>query len=194
MAKAFGNKKYMASSLSCLGNTYHYLGEYYAAYDHLQEAYQLYKALLPDNPKLQLDCCRCGNNMVNDARMILKDGDKVVSLARDVEKEAATVSNDYTHAWSLMMLAQVLDQFGDREEALRHLERVKQMGISSLRYQVYFRIALMHYNEKRLPEALDAAEEAWKHQENVQVNFGQLWQLCKVIKLPKLSKSPNFGK
>ena len=36
------------------------------------------------------------------------------------------------------------------------------MGISDLRYQVYFRIALMHYKEKRLPEALDAAEEAWR--------------------------------
>ena len=61
-----------------------------------------------------------------------------------------------------MMLARVLNQFGDREEAMRHLERVKQMGISSLRYDVYFWIATVHYKEKRLPEALDAAEEAWK--------------------------------
>ena len=32
------------------------------------------------------------------------------------------------------------------------------------------------------------------HQENVQYNFGQLWQLCKVVKLPKLSKLLNFVK
>ena len=100
--------------------------------------------------------------MVNDARMTFTDGDKVVSLARDVEKQAATVSDDYTHAWSLMTLGSVLDHFGDREEALRHLERVKEMGISDLRYEVYFWIATVHYYEKRLPEALDAAEEAWK--------------------------------
>ena len=162
MAKAFGNKKYIALSLWYLGNTYHLLGEYYAAYDNLQEAYQLYKDLLPDNPELQRLCCRCGIAMVYDARLTFDDGDKVVSLARDVEKEAATVSDDYTHAWSLMTLGLVLNQFGDREEALRHLERVKQMGISDLRYSVYFRIALVHYKEKRLPEALDAAEEAWK--------------------------------
>ena len=162
MAKAFGNKKYIASSLWCLGNTYHLLGEYYAAYDHKQEAYQLYKALLPDNPELQRLCCRCGNAMVNGARMTFEDGDKVVSLARDVEKQAATVPNDFTHARSLIGLARVLVEFGDRQEALRHLERVKQMGISSLKYQVYFWIAYVHYREKRLSEALDAAEEAWK--------------------------------
>ena len=138
MAKAFGNKKYIASSLWCLGSTNHYLGEYYAAYDHKQEAYQLYKTLLPDNPELQRLCCKCGNSMVNGARMTINDGDKVVSLARDVEKQAATISDDLTHAWSLMMLARVLNQFGYREEALRHLERVKQMGFSSLRYEVYF--------------------------------------------------------
>ena len=165
MAKAFGNKKYIASSLWCLGNTYHSLGEVHAAYDHLQEAYQLYKDLLPDNPELQRPCCLCGIAMVNDARLTFKDGDKLISLARDVEKQAATTSDDYTHAWSLMTLGSVLDQFGDREEALRHLERVKQMRFSDLRYSVYYRIAEVHYNGKRLPEALDAAEEAWKFSE-----------------------------
>ena len=162
MAKAFGNKGYRASSLWGLGNTYHYLGEYCAAYDHLQEAYQLYKALLPENPDLQRDCCRCGNSMVNDARFAIKDRDKLVSLARDVEKQAATISNDYTHAWSLMMLGQVLITHGDRKEGLNHLERVKQMGISDLSSDIYFWIAVVHYKEERLSDALDAAEEAWK--------------------------------
>ena len=162
MAKAFGNKKYLASLLWCLGNTYHFLGEFYAAYDHIQEAYQLYKALLPGDRELQRACCLCGIAMVNEARLTFNDGDKVVTLARDLEKQAATVSDDDTHAWSLMILGRALVQFGDREEALRHLERAKQMGSSSVRYDVYFWIAHVHYYEKRLPEALDAAEESWK--------------------------------
>ena len=36
MAKAFGNKKYIASSLHCLGSTYGFLGEHYAAFDHVE--------------------------------------------------------------------------------------------------------------------------------------------------------------
>ena len=162
MAKAFGNKEYIALSLCYLGNTYHLLGEFYTAYDHMQEAYQLYNALLPGNRELQRLCCQCGIAMVNEARLTFKDGAKVVSLARDVEKQAAIISDDYAHAQSLVILGRVLVNFGDRHEALRHLERVKEMGISSLRYDVYLWIAYAHNYEKRLPEALDAAEEAWK--------------------------------
>ena len=162
MAKGFGNKKYIASSLRCLGNTYHYLGQFYAGYDNLQEAYQLYNDLLPGNPKLQQLYCLCGIDMVNEARMTFKDGDKVASLARDVVKQAATVSDDDIHARSLVVLARVLDDFGDRQEALRHLEQAKLMGSGALRCNVYFRIALVHYHEERFPDALDAAEEAWK--------------------------------
>ena len=162
VAKAFGNKRYIASSLWCLGRTYGYLGEFYAAYDHVREAYQRYNALLPGNLKLQRLCCQCGIEMVEGARVTfkIKDGDKVVSLARDVEKQAATVSDDHTHAQSLMILGKVLDKFGHRQEALYHLERAKLMG--TLSSNSYYSIAVVHYHEKRLPEALDAAEEAWK--------------------------------
>ena len=100
--------------------------------------------------------------MVEGARLTFKDYDKVVSLARDLEKQAATVSDDDIHAKSLMMLGSVLDIPGHRQEALRHLERAKQMGIGALSSNIYFWIAIVHYNEERLPEALDAAEEAWK--------------------------------
>ena len=190
MAKAFGDKRYIASSLWCLGMTYYYLGEFYAAYDHVQEAYRLYNALLPSQKwydlrkgflskkygplartvtrspgdrELHLLCCRCGIDMVDGARMTFEDGDKVVSLARDVEKQAATVLDDHIHARSLIMLGSVLDEFGDRQEALRHLERAKLMKISrSLSTGIYYWIALVHYHEKRLPEALDVAEETWK--------------------------------
>ena len=189
MAKVFGDKKHIASSLWCLGITYSYLGEFYAAYDHLKEAYQLYNALLPSqkwyhlrngflrkknrlrafnrNPskrELHRLRCQCGIDMVKVARMIFEDGDKVVFMARDVEKQAATVSDDDIHAKSLIMLGSVLDIYGDRREALRHLEHAKQMTIASgnLRSSVYNSIASVHYHEKRLTEALDAAEEAWK--------------------------------
>ena len=57
MAKAFGKKEYIASSLWCLGTTYSYPGEFYATYDHAQEAYQLYNALLPGDRELQRLCC-----------------------------------------------------------------------------------------------------------------------------------------
>ena len=187
MAKAFGNKEYIASSLWCLGNTYDYLGEYYAAYDHVHEAYQLYNSLLPSQKwydlrkvllrkkigphmvtmspgdlELHRLCCLCGISMVDIARLTFKDADNVVSLARDVEKQAATVSDDYTHAKCLLMLGKVMENSGHRQEALRHLERAKLMGIGTLSSEIYFWIGVVHYREKRLPEALDAAEEAWK--------------------------------
>ena len=61
----------------------------------MQEAYKLYKTYLPGDHDLQQFCCRCGIEMVNEARIkFKKDGDKVVSMARDVEKQAATVSDE----------------------------------------------------------------------------------------------------
>ena len=165
MAKASGDKRYIASSLWCLGTTYGFLGEYYTAYDHLQEAYRIYNALPSGDHEFQRICCRCGISMVGMARLtFFEDGDKVVSLARDVEKQAAIVSDDDIHAESLTMLGSVLDQYGDRQEALLHLERAKLMGIARgiLSSNIYYLIALVHYHENRLPEALDAAKEAWK--------------------------------
>ena len=47
IAKAFGDKRYIASSLWCLGTTNIVLGELYAGYDHVQEAFELYNTLLP---------------------------------------------------------------------------------------------------------------------------------------------------
>ena len=165
MAKVFGNKKYIASSLWCLGMTYGHFDEYHAAYyDHVQEGYQLYNSLLPGDRELQRLCCQCGFDMVNGALLTFDDCDNVVSLARDVEKQAATISDDDIHAKSLVMLGRVMDNSGHRPEALHHLERAKLKRIASgtLSSDVYYLIALVHYNENRLSEALDAAEEAWK--------------------------------
>ena len=187
MAKAFGNKEYIASSLWCLGSTYGYLGKFYAAYDCLQEAYQLYNTLLPSQKRYDLRkgllrkkhgprivtmspgnlelhrlCCQCGIDMVEGARLTFEDRDEVVSLARDVVKQATTVSDDYIHARSLVVLGKVLHSSGHRQEALHHLERAKLMGSGILGSHIYYSIAVVHYDEKRLPEALEAAEEAWK--------------------------------
>ena len=189
MAEALGNKTYIASSLWCMGNTYLGLGDYYAAYDHLQEAYQLFNALLPGSLDLQKRCCRCGIGMVNGARLTFDDSDKVVSLARDIEKQAATVSDDQIHAKSLVMLGKVLYEPGHRQEALRHLEHalalMMKIGIlrGSLGCDVYYWIALVHHKENRLSEALDAAKEAWKLSEpDNLVNQAQTsYLLCMIL-------------
>jgi len=49
---------------------------------------------------------------------------------------------------------------------LRHLERAKLMRIDYYLPDIYNSIALVHYHENRLPEALDAAKEAWKLSES----------------------------
>ena len=61
-----------------------------------------------------------------------------------------------------MILGSALADYGHRQEALRHLERAKPMASGTLTSDIYFWIAYVHYCGKRLPEALDAAEEAWK--------------------------------
>ena len=164
MARASGVKRYIASSLWCLGTTYGFLGEFYAAYDSLQEAYQLFNTLLPGDRELQLFCCRCGIDMVNATRFTFRDDEKAVSLARDIKKRSATISDDLIHGRSLMTLGLVLDKFGHRQEALRHLElaELKVTG-NILISQVFYSIALVQYHENRLPEALDAVKEAWEH-------------------------------
>ena len=77
---------------------YRQLAEFQPWYDHIHEAYQLYNALLPGNHELRRVCCRCGISMVDAARLTYKDGNRVVALARDVEKQAATLSDDDIHA------------------------------------------------------------------------------------------------
>ena len=164
MAKASGVDRYIASSLWCLGVTYGFLGEFFDAYDHMKEAYQLFNTLIPGDRELQLLCCRCGIDMADGARLTFEDGEKAVSLARDVEKQCATVSDELIHGRSLIILALVLDNWGHSEEALVHLERAKLMVTESiLLSDAFYSIAVVHYHEKRLPEALEAVKEAWEH-------------------------------
>ena len=98
-------------------------------------------------------------------RSTFNDRDKVVSLARDVEKQCATVSDDLMHIRSLITLGSVLGCSGYRQEALRHLEHAKlrltALGNIDLTY-VCFWIAYVYYEDSRLPEALDAVKMAWE--------------------------------
>ena len=166
MAKVFGIKIYIASALCCLGATYGNLGEYYAANDHLQEAFQLFNTLLPGDHELQRLCCRCGISLVEGMRLTCEDREKVVSLARDVEEQSATISDDLLHGQSLIMLGMILANSGHQREALHHLEQAKLKVMGSIYLSdACCTIAIVHYYENRLPEALDAAKEAWKHAE-----------------------------
>ena len=169
IAKASGVQRYIASTLWCLGMTYGFLGEFYDSYDHVQEAYQLFNALLPGDHELQVLRCRCGIDMVDGARSTfeLEDGDKAISLARDVEKQSSTVLDDLVHGRSLIILGLVLDTFGYREEALCHLEHAKlKITGSILLSDVFYSIAVVHYHENRLPESLDAMKDSWEHAES----------------------------
>ena len=168
MAKAFGIKKHIASTSFCLGTTYSLLGEFHAAYDHLMEAYQLFRALLPGDHELERLCCQCGIYLIDAARLIFgfEDYHMVVSLARDVEKRSATISDDLIHGRSLIMLGLVLRRIQDPKESLCHLERGKVKVTGSIYFaEACDSIANVYYGMDKLPEALDAVKEGWKHAE-----------------------------
>jgi tetratricopeptide (TPR) repeat protein len=76
-AEDSGVQRYIASALWCLGRTYHQLGDIQPSYDHLQEAYQLFNTLPPDEVELQRLSGQCGIDLVNAARMALPVGHKV---------------------------------------------------------------------------------------------------------------------
>ena len=152
--------------LWCLGKTYGFLGDCYAAYEHLQEACHLFNALLPGDSEMQQLCCHCMIDLVNAMSSTFEDSDMVVSLARDVEKQSATISDDLVHSWSLIVLVLALEKSGHWQEALHHLECAKLMAMGSIYLtDACYWIAIVHYHENRLPEALGAAKEAWKHAE-----------------------------
>jgi tetratricopeptide (TPR) repeat protein len=101
--------------------------------------------------------------------MTLQDKGKTVSLARDVEMKCAALSDDLVHGRSLVTLGAALNTARQRQEALVHLDRAKAMlkalGNTPNLTRAYQVIALIHYAELRLPEALEALQEAWKHAE-----------------------------
>jgi len=169
-AKESGVLRYIASALWCLGQTYYQLGDFQPSYNHLQEAHQLFNTLPPGDVELQRLSGQCGIDLVNAARATLSVERKgeVVSLARDVEKKCAALSDDVIHGRSLMHLGAVLRRV-QPHKALCYLVQARTMlkaagNIPTLATACQF-ISWMHYDAGRLQEALDAIEEAWKYAE-----------------------------
>jgi tetratricopeptide (TPR) repeat protein len=98
------------------------------------------------------------------------DKGKLVYLARDVEKKCASLGDVLIHAQSLRSLGKVLIDVGQRQEAMVHLGHAKVMlkalGNPINLARIYHVIADVHYQEQRLPEALEAIQEAWKWAES----------------------------
>jgi tetratricopeptide (TPR) repeat protein len=167
-AKASGAERYIASAVWCLGWTYTQLGDHHASYAHLQEAYWLLNTLPPGDVQLQRLGGQCGINVVDAARLVLwPDNDEIVSLARDVETKCAVISDNIIRARSLVLLGVVLHEAQQPQEALRYLDQARTVLTAAgdtfnlaNAYQITYRV---HYGQGRLPEALDAIEEAWKH-------------------------------
>lgn len=169
-AKASANKKHIASAIWCLGTTYFYLSEFLPAYNHLQEAYQLFNTLPPGDLESQRLCCRCGIDLVDAARIVLQAG-MAVFLARDVEKRSSVFLRELVHARSLMLLGATLQRARQGREALRHLDHAIAIlqtvpGSANNLAVVYQIISRVHYLESRFPEALDGIEMAWKYAES----------------------------
>jgi tetratricopeptide (TPR) repeat protein len=165
-AKASGVVKYIASAVWCLGTTYTQLGDYNSSYDHLREAYRLFNTLPPGEVKSHQLVAQCGIDLVDTARLVLGNADEIVSLARDIERKCAALSDNIIRARSLVLLGIVLRQAQQPQEALRYLDQARTMlktagNIYNLAnaYQI---TSWVHYEQGRLPEALDAIEEAWK--------------------------------
>jgi len=95
--------------------------------------------------------------------MTLEDKDEVISLAQDVESKCAALLDDHVHGFSLGRLAVVLSAACKQQEALAHLNDARIM-LKAAPYlaDTYQVIARVHFREGRLPEALDAIQEACK--------------------------------
>jgi len=166
-AKDSGLESNIASALWCLGKTYAQLSDFQSSYDHLQEAYQFFNTLPPGEVEFQRLSGQCGIDFVEVARLTLPDLSEAVSLSLDVAKKCAALSDDVIHGRSLVRLGNVLHR--QPQKALRYLDQARTMlkaagNISALAGACQT-ISWIHYHEGRLPEALDAIEEAWKYAE-----------------------------
>jgi tetratricopeptide (TPR) repeat protein len=167
VAKASGIERYIASGVWCLGRTYYQLGDHRPSYNHLLEAYRLFNTLPSGDLESQRLGGRCGIDLVQAARVTLQDKADAVSLARDVEEKCSNLSDDLVHGRSLVFLGTALNKAQQREEALVHLNRAKDIltvtGNNAHLATACQVISRVHYREKRLLEALDAIQEAWAH-------------------------------
>ena len=165
-AKATGVQRYIALAVWCLGKTYHRLGDYDTSYSHMQEAYQHFNTLPPDEVESQRLGGLCGIDFVENARFLLQ-ADEVVSLAWDVEKKCSALSDDVVHGLSLLKLGIALNNVQQRrQEALYYMDRARTMfravGDFYNLARAYQFISWIHEANDSLPDALDTIEEAWK--------------------------------
>ena len=165
-AKATGVQRYIASAVWCLGKTYYRFGNYSTSYSHMQEAYQHFNTLPPGEVESQRLRGLCGIDFVENARFLLQ-ADEVVSLAWDVEEKCSALSDDVVHGLSLLKLGIALNNVQQRrQEALYYMDRAKivfrALGDLYNLARAYQLISWVHQVEHRLPDALDAIEEAWK--------------------------------
>jgi tetratricopeptide (TPR) repeat protein len=114
--------------------------------------------------ELQRLHCQCGVDLVDTAKLTFEDMGKVVSLARNVEIKCAALSDDHVHGQSLVRLGSALTEVRQPQEALVHLNRALKAAKNNpcLAAGAYQTISDVHYRDRRLPEALDATQEAWK--------------------------------
>jgi tetratricopeptide (TPR) repeat protein len=187
-AKASGVDRHIASAVWCLGQTYAQLGDHHSSYDHLREAYRLFNSLPPDEVELQRLGGQCGIDLFDTARLVLWDKDEIVSLARDVETKCATLSDNVIRARSLVLLSVGLRQALQLEEALHYLDQARTMlkaaGNTYNLADAYQITSWVHYDQGRLPEALDTIEEAWKYaqlSENVPIQADISLDFSKIL-------------
>jgi len=213
VANASGVERCIASAVWCLGKTYVRLGDYHSSYDHLREAYRLFNTLPPGDVESQWLAGQCGIDLFDTARLVLQANHEVVSLARDVETKCAALSDNIIHGRSLVLLGAVLQDAHQPQEALRYLDHARTMlkavGNTYNLANAYQITSWVHYDQGRLPEALDAIEEAWNHaqltenvsiQADISLDFGRMlfnanrdaeaWK-CIEISLTKASYTGN---
>ena len=166
VARASGLEDCIASAVWCLGKTYAELGDHHSSYDHLREAYKLFNTIAPGDVELQRLSGQCGIDLVDTVRMLLEDTDEIISLAQDVKKKCATLS-DIIHGRSLVLLDTVFQEAQQPQEALRHLNcartMLKPMGSTPSLAYAFQAISWVHYYKGGFLEALGTIEQAWKH-------------------------------
>jgi hypothetical protein len=124
---------------------------------------------------------------VENARFILRD-DEVVSLAWDVEKKCTALSDDVVHGRSLLKLGIALNKLNNGRRpcttwtVLGPCSRL--WGTLSTLLVPISVISWVHLDEHRLPDALDAIEEAWKYAELTASRYIQMKHL------PDLRQNP----
>ena len=165
-AKASGVQRFVALAVWCLGLTYSRLGKFDTSHTHMQEAYQLFNTLPRSDVESQRFGGLCGIDFVENARFIL-ESDKVVSLARDVEKKCSVLSDDVVHGISLLKLGIALHEVKQGQKALYYMDHARTV-FENVRHtlnlaRAYHAISWVHLDEYRIQDALDTIEKAWKY-------------------------------